>query len=905
MSRRNETVEIVLNGELVFSRPLPDMSDVRPRLFRYFTQEARVRRVTLTGAWPETSDVAELNSKLMDLSQPLTAADRRLINSMQPDIIDELQVPEVLAKAKELPAADGYAMLKKWVLPNDEHDFFRLAFQAAPILPESDPSLRTAEDLLSPALELVYLAKQLNRIDELTKEVEGIAVASDADKRSQQAILAMLAMHDNDPQLARERIGAVAKTLMAGLPQSLTAQQRAAELLVTWEAMQHPEMLPFAVELATKLRDNERDEKLRSNDDRFRKLTHGLIGRLDLISRQTQSAGEPEASGTNKLTQWASVPYVKPEHRYRGHRASHWSFTRGGVNHHPAETWSQLFFQSPLRGKFEILGDRSTYGYKEVAVSYGMHAAEPRYDLKAVRTVRLMHASNDIEKAVTLPAWNAMAEFRIVVDGSKVTTFTNGVQIHEEILEASPSPWIVLQTHGATDEAMIRNLRIVGTPEIPEAIDLIDMAGWNCWRADTYGEWHSSATTNVSNTPWQKAGDELVGNLKKDAVGPTESLLLYQRPMLEDGTIEFETFYVPGEQEVHPAVGQSAILLQPDGAQLHTLTMAQFETRSLAVDNATPIANASKIDLKPNDWNKVKLTLKGDQLTVAVNGADVATHTVTERRNERFFGLFRYSNRTQCRVRNLIYRGDWPKTLPSIEEQELAASASQTAANTQTGVFSEAETKSYGLLVTAPLASSLDELKSGNWKLQGVTEKYEVTPNGLLAALDHATAGSTYSGFTWNQRITADCEVTLDFSEATFVPVKEGWGQSLELAFRLDDPQETNIQVEVSMDGKGNPRLQSMMRKKSIATEAMTYHQVINRPGMKTTGRLRLVRQRDQIYCLFAEAGSDQFEVFSQYNAGKVAIRDVSVYVKRSDVQGTTRALLNSLTIRTATASSN
>ena len=180
------------------------------------------------------------------------------------------------------------------------------------------------------------------------------------------------------------------------------------------------------------------------------------------------------------------------------------------------------------------------------------------------------------------------------------------------------------------------------------------------------------ATTNDETTPWQKVGDELVGKLKNGVAGATESLMLYQRPMLEDGEIEFETFYVPGEQEVHPAVGQSAILLRPDGAQLHTLTNAQFETRDLAVDNATAIAGAAKIELKPNDWNKVKLTLKGDQLTVAVNGTDVATHTVTERRNERFFGLFRYSNLTQCRVRNLVYRGDWPKTLPALESQELA-----------------------------------------------------------------------------------------------------------------------------------------------------------------------------------------------------------------------------------------
>lgn len=156
-------------------------------------------------------------------------------------------------------------------------------------------------------------------------------------------------------------------------------------------------------------------------------------------------------------------------------------------------------------------------------------------------------------------------------------------------------------------------------------------------------------------------------------MGPTESLLLYQHPMLEDGEIDFETFYIPDEQEVAPAVGQSDILLQPDGAKLHTLTEAQYDPRDLAVDNASPIDGAATtIDLKPNDWNKIKLTLRRDKLTVAVNGTDVANRTVTERPNERFFGLFRFSSKTQCRVRNLVYRGDWPKTLPSIADQKLA-----------------------------------------------------------------------------------------------------------------------------------------------------------------------------------------------------------------------------------------
>jgi len=38
----------------------------------------------------------------------------------------------------------------------------------------------------------------------------------------------------------------------------------------------------------------------------------------------------------------------------------------------------------------------------------------------------------------------------------------------------------------------------------------------------------------------------------------------------------------------------------------------------------------------------------------------------------RNFGLFHYADQTEARVRGVTYRGDWPRELPSVEEQQLA-----------------------------------------------------------------------------------------------------------------------------------------------------------------------------------------------------------------------------------------
>jgi hypothetical protein len=66
----------------------------------------------------------------------------------------------------------------------------------------------------------------------------------------------------------------------------------------------------------------------------------------------------------------------------------------------------------------------------------------------------------------------------------------------------------------------IRDLRIIGTPEIPDEIDLIQMAGWHAWRSDIYGDW-SSQDAN-SGAPYVRQNDEIFGNLRE--IGDSKNL---------------------------------------------------------------------------------------------------------------------------------------------------------------------------------------------------------------------------------------------------------------------------------------------------------------------------------------------------------------------------------------------
>ena len=89
----------------------------------------------------------------------------------------------------------------------------------------------------------------------------------------------------------------------------------------------------------------------------------------------------------------------------------------------------------------------------------------------------------------------------------------------------------------------------------------------------------------------------------------------------------------------------------------------------LAPDNEMTIEGAAEsVPLRANDWNRISLRLAGDRLTLVVNDVEVAGHTLDEPPAERFFGLFRYVDQTKCRIRKLVYRGDWPKELPHVAD---------------------------------------------------------------------------------------------------------------------------------------------------------------------------------------------------------------------------------------------
>ena len=103
-------------------------------------------------------------------------------------------------------------------------------------------------------------------------------------------------------------------------------------------------------------------------------------------------------------------------------------------------------------------------------------------------------------------------------------------------------------------------------------------AGNSIYDTQVVGPSGSGASVNWRQRGDLAAGGGLVGRHEPHLAGSfAESLLRYHRPMLEDGMIEYEFYYRPGESHCHPALDRLAFLLDPAGVRVHWITDDRYD----------------------------------------------------------------------------------------------------------------------------------------------------------------------------------------------------------------------------------------------------------------------------------------------------------------------------------------
>ncbi len=651
LSLVGRAVEIDLNGVKVFERDLEAAND---RIFSFYHDKGRtaskVRDVVLKGDWPGSVAGDEL-ARRRDEGTPEARRARALAIGEGPFARD---ASDVLKAAKALPPDRRYEALLAWVLPGDDHPGFRLAGDFAPTDPAESPSnlaippsstrVHVGGTFDAPALALIEAAKATNRLDDLIGRIERSPVSTDLDRRGRLALLA-LALRDENARIALEGL----KPLLAAIEPEAPESERWPELVAMAGALGRPALKEPAKALADVLVRDQIRKDHKGIGETWK--LHAL--RVDALLARPGST-IPAFAPDLGLASWSRVTHSNARSRGTGAPLPYWSTQDGTLTHLPGLDRDYVYFRTPLRGDFEVSGE-SPSG-RPLQLAYGGIAVGVAQDGKEVVVSSIGHPPKRVALDPPLAAAEGPRKVRLTVKAGTLAAFLDDRKLFETGLPASPDPWLALY-QPADDSGSLRNLKLEGDPTVPDKLDLSDQPDLLGWLSS-----EESSPSVDADPAWRKRGDEVFGRALKDAAGSKqESLLQYHRPMVEDGEVAFEFYHEPGKPTVAPALDRLAFLVEPDGIKLHRVTDAPFDR---TVDPLEDVRETpAPLPIKPGAWNRMRLVVAGNKVALRLNDVLVLEHEI-EPTNQRTFGLFHFADEGEARVRNVTYRGDWPKRKP-------------------------------------------------------------------------------------------------------------------------------------------------------------------------------------------------------------------------------------------------
>jgi len=684
MTTTQDKIAIELNGTPVYEANLP--ADQRLfSLFHYKDKSAvRVRNVVLSGPWSKEKVRPEETALATPAPAPAAARLRRKRLGEDNYAIEAREVDE---RSKMLPPSERYKALAAWVLPNESRPSFQLAGTNQPrdVLgvvdqPAQPPGRRVilGSQLDAPCLEMIAAAKEAGVLDELAERIAKLEppAGDESFPRAQIALLAAVRAAQGRDAEAVEGLKSL-QTGLAKIKPEGDPSDCGPEVIAIYGVLDRPALAAPASDLGRAL--------LAVADGRltgwWERASRDAAGRA--IAGNLPRAEQRPYGSDPGFAHWAPFSLLSSGVRTEGLGTPHWVETNGIAAHFPGHGNDYLALRTPLQGDFEVTC-RLRLGNEMAHVRYGPYMLElidPK--LYTMHSSLAETSSNPLHLTPPMKTETDSYEFRLAVKDGTMRIVIDGRELFTENVGGTPDPWLMLRS-AARKSGEVRNLKISGNPRIPDRLDLLretDLASWKPYFGHVYTP--SRYRSNGSaETGWQMRGEELFQLGKTpdaEDVLPTpirpreypESVIHYQRPMLEDGVIEYEFYYEPNKSHVHPALDRLVFLLEPGGVKLHWLTDGTGERSAVTPDNAkdepTCRRGPSELPLKPKEWNRVRLSVTGDVVKAALNGIEVYERPI-ESTNQRFFGLFHYTDRTQARIRNVTYTGDWPKTLPAADK---------------------------------------------------------------------------------------------------------------------------------------------------------------------------------------------------------------------------------------------
>ena len=698
LSLQTHGLTLSVNGTEVYQHEIRPIDSHQFGLFHFRDRtESRVRNVVLSGNWPRVLNDESFQQLMVGDQQPLTLAENKALDRITGDQPFSASILEVMNHAAKMKTELRYKFLCDWVLPSITHPRWRMFATLKPKGMESQCSGSIRSNLLisaafntgdqadpsggfvlSPALELIAIAKELGKLDELRVQVEACTSSKVSSDHGEGGLKADTV----------SSIAPIALQLMLAIEQSrmdagADLMQQIHEHATRESIFTEENIWPYLMACQQSTGKAELRQWTRSilNLIAEKQCVHepNSTNRLNLYVASAISllkwSETPKLNNTPLVptSPWQPLRIQRADLRAAGMPASVWSQSADGTIQHLAGFEEDLLcLSTPLIGNFDFQCELTPVDGEHLLIGYAGFFIKPSGTNGELQRIPWGRDSRGTQATQSIPDANSVWNYHLTSDNGILTVLINDRRIFRETIAPGSPPWLCIRA-ATTPGASVGKIRLIGTPSIPQTVALDTDRGLEGWCRPFFGGVEPFLPQNRSISDWRSDETVLTGLHRESLAGTrSESLLQYFRPMLEDGWISYSFFYDKRSTLVHPSIGEVAFILDAvNGVRQHQITNGPWDTQLIDSADDIPAPESQQqrpLPLKDNDWNSLQISVEGNQVRILLNDVPVFMSTLAPGL-QRTFGLFHFKDETSARVRDLIWRGKWPEKLPVAFEK--------------------------------------------------------------------------------------------------------------------------------------------------------------------------------------------------------------------------------------------
>ncbi|MBL8815287.1 MAG: DUF1583 domain-containing protein [Planctomyces sp.] len=813
------------------------------------------------------------------------------------DQMDQSSARDICQQATLLSPDQRFHFLRKFVIP--ESNVLRFTFEFTPThpAPPVDPDFPQTPpptdhfrvshggQLVSPVLELVDAAQQSAQLDELLRLVTNVRTDDLLELKKKTALMILILMAQNSQEAAFAELDQFSN--LSAQEQPFTRVWRTPELILFERCMHHPDAHDLLISSIDRM-----VTQLQS------KGTDPIWSRM-VRSRRGQQFRDRRQQNTElqNSSQWHPHSQVSAESRGMGLPSAQWKLFPGRAENPVSHGNDFLYFASPLQGSYSVECDATAFNWSELRIFSRGIWVNPIYDHQNYEFGGLVTGLQRRPIHPKLTKINQNLHLRTRVTASEMTSFVNGRPIHRHEVTETDDPWVGVRS-GHVQEGTAFDLRVTGSPQIPASINLCTgrlLDGWLPYFDHPIG---------VADSNWRGQPGGILGAKRSAEVSvPScfhEEAVFYHRPMMENGTIEYEFFYQENQACAHPALDRLCMLMKPDGVAVHWLTDGRWERTELAPDNQQLMIadqqHQGRLPLIQNFWNTASLTLKDGTIQLRLNGEAVFKRPL-EFTNQRLFGFFYYADQEELRVRNVQWTGDWPKSLPDLQDQYLAVNPE--------GLPNSSPEETVRSAQKMNSEFEYDFAKEGIDPrrltiIQGAApQNFEVLPSGVRAFMK-GPGGYRNTTLAPAISIAGDFDATVEYDLFESDPAPKGGSSVMLIAMLQKSTQDEALVMRRHMFSSedNNQHVVQCATVRRIREGEQREH-FISKPMEERSGRLKLCRRGSEIHYFTAEGDSPNFRHWASRDFGgdPVSLNGLRLVLQVHE-QGTTSVLWKKLHLR-------